>query len=99
MGALTPGVAATLVEAIASHQNVLISGGTGTGKTTLLNALAAQIPDEDRIVVIEETAEIHLDNPNLLRFEARPAQAALGQELPLPPVTITDLLRPRLRHP
>src|SRR4029077_12472035 len=73
-------------------------GGTGTGKTTLLNALAANIHDRDRIVVIEETAEIHLDHPNLLRFEARRAQIPLGQEAPLPAVTIADLLRATLRH-
>jgi Flp pilus assembly CpaF family ATPase len=82
IGALTPAVAATLVEAIGRHQNVLISGGTGTGKTTLLNVLTARIPDEDRIVVIEETAEIHLDKPNLLRFEARRAQIPLGRRCP-----------------
>jgi pilus assembly protein CpaF len=64
----------------------------------LLNALAAHIPDLDRIVVIEETAEIHLPKPNVLRLEARRAQAALGQEAPLPPVTIADLLRAALRH-
>ena len=64
VGTLTPAVVALLTEAVATHQNVLISGGTGTGKTTLLNALAARIPDDDRIVVIEETAEIHLErNP------------------------------------
>ena len=98
MGALTPAVASRLVDAIASQQNVLISGGTGTGKTTLLNALAARIPDEDRIIVIEETAEIHLEKPNLLRLEARRAQPPLGQEAPLPAVTIADLLRATLRH-
>jgi pilus assembly protein CpaF len=98
VGTVPPAMAVLLVDAIASQQNVLISGGTGTGKTTLLNALAARIPDEDRIVVIEETAEIHLNKPNLLRFEARRAQVPLGQELPLPPVTITDLLRATLRH-
>ena len=80
------------------EKNILISGGTGTGKTTLLNALAAHIPDRDRIVLIEETAEIHLDKPNVLRLEARRAQAPLGQEAPLPPVTIADLLRAALRH-
>ena len=48
--------------------------------------------------MIEETAEIHLDKPNVLRLEARRAQAALGQEAPLPPVTIADLLRAALRH-
>lgn len=98
VGTLSKATAEHLTNAIASHRNILISGGTGTGKTTLLNALAAQIPDADRIVVIEETAEIHLDKPNLLRFEARRAQAPLGQEQPLPPVTIADLLRATLRH-
>ena len=98
VGTLTPAVAAHLTDAIRTHQNVLLSGGTGTGKTTLLNALAALIPARDRIAVIEETAEIHLDKPNLLRFEARRAQAPLGQETPLPPVTIADLLRATLRH-
>jgi pilus assembly protein CpaF len=98
VGTLAPDLTASLIDAIAKHQNVLISGGTGTGKTTLLNALAARIPDADRIVVIEETAEIHLAKPNLLRFEARRAQFPLGQEAPLPPVTIADLLRATLRH-
>jgi len=95
---VTPDIAAHLRCAVAGEQNILISGGTGTGKTTLLNALAALIPDGDRIVVIEETAEIHLDKPNLLRFEARRAQVPLGHETPLPPVTIADLLRATLRH-
>ena len=74
VGTVTPDIATRLVNAIARQQNVLISGGTGTGKTTLLNALAARIPDEDRVILIEETAEIHLVKPNLLRFEARRAQ-------------------------
>jgi pilus assembly protein CpaF len=98
VGALTPALATELVAAVATQQNILISGGTGTGKTTLLNALAAHIPERDRVVVIEETAEIHLDKPNVLRLEARRAQAPLGQEAPLPPVTIADLLRAALRH-
>jgi len=95
---LSPGMAATLTSALTDQQNILISGGTGTGKTTLLNALAAHIPDADRIAVIEETAEIHLEKPNLVRFEARRAQIPLGQEAPLPAVTISDLLRATLRH-
>jgi pilus assembly protein CpaF len=98
VGSLTPETGRQLTGAIAAEQNVLISGGTGTGKTTLLNALAAHIPDQDRIVLIEETAEIHLSKPNVVRLEARRAQAALGQEAPLPPVTIADLLRAALRH-
>src|SRR5947207_934171 len=52
VGTVSPDVAAHLVRAVSAQQNVLISGGTGTGKTTLLNALAALIPDSDRIVVI-----------------------------------------------
>lgn len=98
LGALSRDMAAELTVAIETEQNILISGGTGTGKTTLLNALAAHIPDRDRIVVIEETAEIHLEKANVLRFEARRAQAPLGQEAPLPPVSIADLLRAALRH-
>lgn len=98
VGTLTPALATQLTSAIANQRNVLISGGTGTGKTTLLNALAAQIPDTDRVVVIEETSEIHLGKPNLLRFEARRAQMPLGDEAPLPPVTIADLVRATLRH-
>ena len=77
---------------------MLISGGTGTGKTTLLNALASRIPDADRIALIEETSEILIEKPNLLRFEARRAQIPLGQEAPLPAVSIADLLRATLRH-
>jgi len=95
---LSPVLAQRLIAAIRAEQNVLISGGTGTGKTTLLNALAAHIPDANRIVVIEETAEIHLDKPNMLRFEARRAQIPLGHETPLPAVTIADLVRATLRH-
>jgi pilus assembly protein CpaF len=97
-GALTPGMAGILRHAIDAERNILISGGTGTGKTTLLNALAANIPARDRVVVIEETAEIHLDKPNVVRLEARRAQPPLGQEAPLPPVSIADLLRAALRH-
>ena len=98
VGAVSDETADHLISAVSDQQNILISGGTGTGKTTLLNALAAHIPDDDRIVVIEETAEIHLPKPNVLRLEARRAQAPLGQEAPLPPVTIADLLRAALRH-
>jgi pilus assembly protein CpaF len=98
VGTVSPALACELTQAVASRRNVLISGGTGTGKTTLLNAVAAQIPDGDRIVVIEDTSEIYLQKPNLLRFEARRAVLPLGQELPLPPVTVAELLRATLRH-
>jgi pilus assembly protein CpaF len=74
------------------RQNILISGGTGTGKTTLLNALGKLISDDDRILLIEDTSEIQLEKPNLVRFEARQAQAGL------PAVAIRDLLKASLRH-
>jgi pilus assembly protein CpaF len=79
-------------DALASRDNILISGGTGTGKTTLLNALATLLPTSDRLVVIEETAELQLTHPNLVRFEGRRAQPDA------PAVTIRDLLRATLRH-
>src|SRR5579863_1432363 len=76
--------------AIAS--NVLISGGTGTGKTTLLNILADFIPDEERILLIEDTAELNIRKSNLVRFETRREQAGI------PAVTVRDLLKAALRH-
>ena len=98
VGTLTEAQAVSLTSAVQQGKNILISGGTGTGKTTLLNALAAGIPAGDRIVLIEETSEIRIDQPNVVRFEARRAQTPLGQEAPTPPVTISDLVRATLRH-
>jgi pilus assembly protein CpaF len=92
IGSLTPELLEILQDAIVKRENILISGGTGTGKTTLLNALARFISDSERVVVIEDTAEIQLDKPNLVRFEARREQPSL------PAVTIRDLLRATLRH-
>ena len=98
VGTLSNALADSLRAAVDARHNILISGGTGTGKTTLLNAVAQTIPPEDRIVLIEETSEIRIDKPNLVRFEARRAQAPLGQEEPMPAVTIADLVRATLRH-
>ena len=92
IGTMTAGVLEELRNAISRSANILISGGTSTGKTTLLNALAAFLPPDDRVVLIEDTAELHLDRPNLVRFEARRAQADL------PAVTIRELLKATLRH-
>jgi pilus assembly protein CpaF len=92
IGTMTPEVLTTLQDAIARGKNILISGGTSTGKTTLLNALAMFLPADDRVVLIEDTAELQLDRRNLVRFEARREQGAL------PAVTIRDLLRATLRH-
>jgi len=91
IGTLTFGLLKDFRDAIKNRQNILISGGTGTGKTTLLNALAAFIPENERIVVIEDTSELQLQMPNLVRLEARREQPGL------PAVTIRDLLRATLR--
>jgi pilus assembly protein CpaF len=91
-GTLTCAVVRDVRRAIEARQNILISGGTSTGKTTLLNALAAFLPADDRLVVIEDTAELQIDMPNLVRLEARRAQHDL------PAVTIRELLRATLRH-
>jgi pilus assembly protein CpaF len=98
VGMLTGEQARALREAVREGRNILISGGTGTGKTTMLNALAATIPAEDRIVLIEETSEIQLDLPHVVRFEARRAVAPMGQEAETPAVTISNLVRATLRH-
>lgn len=90
---ITEATATYLRNAIIHRKNILISGGTGTGKTTLLNILADFIPEEDRLLVIEDTAEIHIRKPNLVRFEARRQQ---GPKIPA--VTIRDLLKASLRH-
>jgi pilus assembly protein CpaF len=87
---------ALLTEAIATQQNVLISGGTGTGKTTLLNALAACIPMTTGSSSSKRPPRSTSANP--ICCGVRRAQAPLGQEAPLPPVTIADLLRATLRH-
>jgi pilus assembly protein CpaF len=93
IGTITEATATYLRKAIINRKNILISGGTGTGKTTLLNILADFIPEEDRLLVIEDTAEIHIRKPNLVRFEARRQQ---GPKIPA--VTIRDLLKASLRH-
>src|ERR1700678_3643751 len=91
-GTLDENVARHLEGYVRARKNILISGGTGTGKTTLLNILGKFIGGEDRILLIEDTAEIQLCQPNLVRFEARQAQGGL------PAVTIRDLLKASLRH-
>ncbi|HEV2987338.1 MAG TPA: ATPase, T2SS/T4P/T4SS family [Candidatus Angelobacter sp.] len=93
IGTITAEMAAYLEASILNRKNILISGGTGTGKTTLLNILADFIPDDDRLLVIEDTAEIHIRKPNLVRFEARRQQ---GPKIPA--ITIRDLLKASLRH-
>jgi pilus assembly protein CpaF len=91
-GTLDQRLANCLEDYVLSRKNILISGGTGTGKSTTLGILAKFIPEDERILLIEDTAELHLDHPNLVRFEARPEQTGA------PPVPIRELLRAALRH-
>jgi len=91
IGSITHGVLEQLRLAVETRENILISGGTGTGKTTLLTALAAFISPHDRVVVIEDTSEVQIDKDNLVRLESRREQPDL------PAVTIRDLLRATLR--
>lgn len=92
IGTMTRELAHFLQDAVVNRQNILISGGTGSGKTTLLNLLANFIPEEERILVIEDTAEIQIITPNLVRLEARREQDGI------PAVSIRDLLKASLRH-
>jgi pilus assembly protein CpaF len=91
-GMLSVSTLEQLRSVIDSRQTVLISGGTSTGKTTLLNALTSCLPAAERVVVVEDTAELQVEKPNVVRFEARRAQREL------PAVTIRDLLKATLRH-
>src|SRR5205085_11700919 len=70
IGTLSQLAADLLKQRVEARNNILISGGTGTGKTTLLNILTSFVPDEDRIILLEDTAEISIKKPNLVRFEA-----------------------------
>ncbi len=88
-----PQQAADLLGAlVAARFNILVSGGTGSGKTTFLNALSGMISDRERIITIEDAAELSLQQPHVVRLEARPANTeGAGQ------VTIRDLVRNSLR--
>jgi pilus assembly protein CpaF len=91
-GTVTAELAGQLEQFVVQRKNVLICGGTATGKTTLANILMESIPEHERIVLIEDTAEIQIQKENVLRFEARREQNGL------PAVTIRDLLKATLRH-
>lgn len=72
-GSLSKEMAETLAMAVKARLNVVISGGTGAGKTTLLNSLSAQIPNDERIITIEDSAELALQQEHVVRLETRPA--------------------------
>ena len=88
----SPGVAKLLEWAVQSRCNIIVSGGAGAGKTTLLNAVAAFIPLDERVVTIEDTAELRLPGRHVVRLERRPANAEGAGE-----ISIRDLVRNALR--
>lgn len=87
-----PGVVAALRWAVAARFNLVVSGGAGAGKTTLLNALAVSIPPGERVVTVEDAAELALGSDHVVRLEARPVDAD-----GVAPVTIRQLVRNALR--
>jgi len=92
MGTFTPALVDVLSACVRGRLNILISGGTGSGKTTTLNVLSSYIPDDERIVTIEDAAELQLHQPHVLRMESRPSNAEGFGE-----VTIRDLVKNSLR--
>jgi pilus assembly protein CpaF len=92
LGSLTPELAQLVTGAVRARLNMLVTGGTGSGKTTLLNILSRYIPAEERIVTIEDSAELQLQQPHVVRLETRPPNIeGRGQ------ITQRDLVRNALR--
>jgi len=91
-GAFTPEIAMLLEGAMKARLNILISGGTGSGKTTLLNMLSSFIPNDQRIVTIEDAAELQLQQDHVMRLETRPSNIEGKGE-----ITARDLVRNALR--
>jgi len=92
LGTLTAELRDQLAAAVEARRSILVSGGTGSGKTTLLNALSAFIEPAERVITIEDAAELRLSQPHVVRLESRPANVeGRGR------VTIRDLLRGALR--
>ena len=92
LGTVSSDAAEFLNACIQARLNILISGGTGSGKTTTLNVLSAFIPDDERIITVEDAAELQLHQPHVVRLESRPINIE-GQGL----ITVRDLVRNSLR--
>lgn len=92
LGTLTPPIARFLTRSVIAKKNIVISGGTGSGKTTLLNVLSGAIPMEERIVTIEDAAELQLKQPHVVSLETRPPNLEGRGEY-----TIRDLVKNALR--
>jgi pilus assembly protein CpaF len=97
-GALSSTLARHIADAVLNRKTILIAGGTDTGKTTFAKALIDVIPREERLGVIEDTAELKIDHPNVFRFEARKEQIDSSGDKTIPAVTIRDLVKATLRH-
>src|SRR5207248_4886660 len=91
-GTLTEKAAQFLAACVRGKLNILVVGGTGTGKTTLLNALSASVPSDERVITIEDAAELQLQQEHVLPLEARPANIEGRGE-----IRIRDLVRNALR--
>ncbi len=91
-GAMTPAMGRFLRRAVVARKNIVISGGTGSGKTTLLNVLSSNIPEHERIITIEDAAELQLAQPHVVSLESRPPNMEGRGEY-----SIRDLLRNALR--
>ncbi len=92
MGTMTQQLAVFLEACVQGKMNILVSGGTGSGKTTLLNVLSAMVPEDERIVTIEDSAELRLDQRHVVRLEGRPPNIEGRGE-----VVARDLVRNALR--
>ena len=92
MGTMTNSVCSIVVDAITDRRNVLISGGTGSGKSTMLNAFIKHIPAHDRLIVIEKPMELEIQHENAVRWEA--VDALPGRK----PISVAQLVAASLRH-
>jgi pilus assembly protein CpaF len=91
-GTMSPATADLLRKTVEGRANILVSGGTGAGKTTTLNVLSSFLPEDERIITIEDAAELRLQQPHVVRLEARPPNIEGRGE-----ITIRDLVRNALR--